>query len=1103
MTGKYFESDYEEAFIDLLQQEGWEYSYGEEIHRPFTEPLLLEDLEAFFDSKYQDDQYLSAEDMALIEAKLENISGTTDYAANRNAYLLYTCGFDYHYADGRPTTHLSLIDFEHPERNIFRCVNQFEYHQGDENRRPDIMLFVNGIPVGIIELKNPTDENATISDAHDQITIRYRRDIPSLLKYCSLAVISDGSNSRLGTIFSPFEYFYAWKKVENDDNPAKALDQLRTLVKGALSPSRLCEILRDFVYYPDTNDKEDKELEIVCRYPQFFATRKLRDHILQHLHSRGGDGKGGHYFGATGCGKTYTMLFLARQLKLRCLNKVDNPTILLIVDREDLEDQSTKLFVNSKTYLADNNIKSFESREELEKELRALKGGGMYITTIQKFTSSTGLLSDRSNIICFSDEAHRTQDNIGSHLKVNADEKKGEVGAFITYGFAKYLRDALPRATYVGFTGTPIDEVVHVFGAEVDRYTMKQSVDDGITVPIYYEGRMAKANLDPEKVKKIEDYYAKCADEGSTQEEIEKSKKAMSSLEIIIGDKTRLERVAKDIVGHWEKRLFDQPEQLQKAMIVCANRKIAFTVYNIIAQLRPEWVEPKRAMDESKYTEKELKQLDPVAYINLVGTQGANDQKEMYDAFGDKDHRKWLDKQFKNERSNFHIAIVVDMWITGYDCPSLTVMYNDKPLQKHTLIQTISRVNRKSPGKDYGLIVDYLGIRENMKRALKMYGNEQESNEDEIENTYKVLKNEISILCEFFHGFDFTPFLDPKCQPLIRLQCLQSAVEFVLSLTKNDKKDPEPKTVFLAHVRRLKKAFEICNPAGVLTEEDIAYSQTFMAISSYLRKISDSQKSAAQMNRDVEKMVEEALRFNNVETILHINSEEDIFGDAFMHELDDVKMPNTKFQILVKMLKRAIKDYAKTNKVKAEHFALMLQQVVDEYNDRKIEQVNKTVNGTLDEINGMIHKKVDDLTEKLKNIFKELKTDRQAFKKLGITFEEKAFYDILVDIRDRQKFEYPDEKCKKLASEIKKLIDNNDFYADWLNNYNIKAQLKNDIIKTLYLNGFPPQWDKEVYDRVLSQVENYKEYHKENRYKPNQEEDDSYAMAAEPGPTEK
>lgn len=1101
MTGKLYESEFEQAFCELLVNQGWTHTFGEQLHRKLDDALIEDDLRHYLSCRYPQ---LNESDYDTIIATMRNIGGDSDYGNGRTAFYLYRDGMTYQPADNsQPAINIEYFDFESKTpttANIFRAVNQFEFDEGKHNRRPDIMLFINGLPIGIVELKNPTDINATIDDAYTQITVRYRRDIPSLLKYCIVSIISDGSNTQMGTIYSPQEFYYAWKKVNNEDQPSKMFAEVETLIQGALAPERILSIIRDYTYFPDQSEEEDKEVQVVCRYPQFFATRKLTNHILSVFGKKDQKEKrkGGYYFGATGCGKTYIMLFLARQLQQRHKAELGSPTVIIIVDREDLEDQSIKLFAKSTKYLVDNNVRVFESRKDLENELRDRKTGGVYITTIQKFTKETGLLSDRRNIICFSDEAHRTQNNTGSKLRIVTEDKvrgqeqqeqeeaklmvadankksddKSKVGAFITYGFAKYLRDALPNATYVGFTGTPIDDVAHVFGIEVDRYTMRQSKEDGITVDIKYEGRISHALLDVELVKQVENYYKICADEGVSADEIDKSKNAMSSMERILGDPDRLARLAADIVQHYETRLADNADQLQKAMIVCSNRNIGFALYKLIAQLRPEWIEKKKTTDDSKYTPEELEQLHEVAYLNMIATRDKNDPKEMYDLLGEKSDRKRLADDFKSDKSNFHIAIVVDMWITGFDCPSLTVLYNDKPLQKHTLIQTISRVNRKFPGKEEGLIVDYIGIRNNMLQALKQYGGDSGSNEDDVDAAHEALQNELKSIEEIISGFDLSPFLKSDV-PLIRLQCMQNAAEYILSQPKRPEDKITRASLFHGHVKRLAAAYNICHPAGVLSDKETALSQCYMGISSFIRKMTQHGKTAAVMNKAVEEMVSEALQFNGVESILTTESEEDLFGDGIERELDDVKLPHTKFQLLVKILKRAIKEYGKTNKLKAKQFEELLIATVEEYNNRKAKIVNKTVTGVVDAVGDMVDDKVLSLTDRLKAIFNDLKSDRQQFKELGISFEEKAFYDILIDIRDKQGFPYPEDKCMTLAKGIKEMIDDSSLYADWLNNGNIRSQLQSNLIVLLYQNGFPPQWNKDVFQRVMEQVENYK-----------------------------
>ena len=1080
--GKYYESQFEEATIQLLKEVKWTYTFGDELHRKYTDPLIEEDLRAFLSAQYGSKNLTDIE-VDTVVAKLRNVGGQNDYYAAQNAFLLYRDGYDFVYSDGRDTPfRMEYIDFEHPEHNIFRCVNQFVMEQGKENRRPDIMLFINGIPVCILELKNPTKPNATIRDAHTQICTRYMRDIPSLLKYCALAVISDSAKNELGTPFTPFEFFYEWKKVENEDKTGKGLDTLRTLIRGALSPERIIEILRDYVYFPDPS-KNDDTTEIVCRYPQFFATRKLRDHILAHLRSEGGDGKGGTYFGATGCGKTYTMLFLARQLILRSKSKLGSPTILIIVDREDLETQSGKLFCRSKKFLEDDAVKVFESRQELATEMSTRKTGGIYITTIQKFAESTGLLTERANVICMSDEAHRTQNNIGSKLSINDGSKDKEkdvrpnqvenekIGAKVTYGFAKYLRDALPNATYVGFTGTPIDETVRVFGDVVDQYTMKQSEEDEITVPIKYDPRLARVFLNKEQAKKVEAYYKLCAEQGATDEDIAKSKAAMSSMQVIIGDEDVLRRVAKDIIQDYKTRTANT-DRLQKAMITCIDRPTAYKLFKIMREMQPDWFENKKALNELTLTADEKEKLSAIPYVNMVMTRDQNDEKELYNLLGDKEHRKFLDTEFKSEKSNFHIAIVVDMWITGFDVPFLTMLYNDKPLSKHTLIQTISRVNRRYKTKEYGFVIDYIGIREEMKKALKKYGGELPPQED-LDIAHQILQNELKIVQELLAKLNFTPFFGDN--DMARLQFIQEAAEYILANTVEKKGVVSFKKRIYEHVKRIRSAYSICSPAGILTDEEVMWSQCFMGISSYAKKMSATDHDEEAMNKHVEQMVKEAILASGVERVLGAKDEENIYSEKFKEELDDMKMPFTKFQILCKMVAKAIKAYSKTNKIQAEKFEKLLEETIDDYNNRdKLTFTNDVTNHVVSEVTDMVSYTINSFSDRLVRIFKDLKKDSERFKELGITFEEKAFYDVLTEVRDTHHFEYADERCIELAKKIKNLIDNTAIYADWLNNSNLRNKLASQLTFLIYKEGYPPEWDQEVFEKVLEQVENYK-----------------------------
>ncbi|MBU3146509.1 HsdR family type I site-specific deoxyribonuclease [Clostridium estertheticum] len=1045
--GKFTENELEKAIIALFEQQDYTYVNGEDIHRKYEEILLLDDLRSFITERYKNEN-LTANELEKIINRISLIQSAPLYMGNRETFWLVNEGFDLVRDDvSKFALHVDFIDFEEPNNNKFKVVNQYSV-QGEHLRRPDLLIFINGIPVAICEFKSAISEDTTVYDAWEQITIRYCRDIPKLMKYCFLSVISDGANTKLGSIFTPYEYYYAWNKANDLEKASNGISSLLTMIKGGFAKDRVTLLLRDFVFYPDDSKKSEA---IVCRYPQFYGALKMLDNIKVHLRPNG-DGKGGTYFGATGCGKTYTMLFLARLMTLYDRDEFNNPTIIIIADREDLDTQTSELFVTAKKYLHESDVRSIESRKDLMDTLTDKPSGGVYITTIQKFCENIGLLSNRNNIICISDEAHRTQTGVGAKLK------KTDKGVFATFGFAKYLRDSFPNATYCGFTGTPIDETIAVFGDVVDSYTMKESSDDGITVRIAYEPRLARVILSDEQAKEIQKYYDKCSQEGSNPEQIEESKSAMSSMTRILGHPDRLKKLSNDIVKHYEALCNEKPEIVQKAMIVCADRKLAFSLLKEILYIRPHWGEERKAEDESVLADEQIDKLIPLPKINLVATQGTNDKKELFEICGTKEYRKKLDKQFKNNHSNFKIAIVVDMWITGFDVPSLAVMYIDKPLHKHTLVQTISRVNRVFDGKDKGIIVDYIGIKNDMLEAVKKYGSPQESPIDEINISLSVFRNHLSLIDDLLMGFNASKFYNGE--PLERLMCLNMAAEYVQT-----NKDLE--TRFMGLSRRLKGAYVICFPSGELTYEETVKSQFYLAIRSIVYKQTKGDVPDAEiMNRVVEEMVKNAITCTGIENIVDENKSVDLFSEEFIEQLNTVKLPISKFNALLKLLRKVITSYGHTNKVKAIEFEDRLKKVVETYNSR-----DKLVFTSV-----VVSDFVNDLSEKLLKIFKDLQVDKTSFEELGITYEEKAFYDILVKVRDDHDFPYVDDKCLVLAKKIKELVDDKAQFADWSTRDDIKNQMNMDLTVLLYKNGYPPEWDEEVFEKVMEQAENFKKY---------------------------
>ncbi|MBP8060234.1 MAG: HsdR family type I site-specific deoxyribonuclease [Cloacibacterium sp.] len=1160
---KFTESQLEQAFIHLLQQEEMQHILGNDLRKAevrdntveesranygyiATEKVLIEeDLRVFLSTKYREEGITHSEIEGIIR-ELEQLPASDLYESNKVFMKKLSDGFLLKREDRtQKDIFIQFIDYSNADQNIYKVVNQLAI-KGYEMRIPDLILYVNGLPLVVFEFKTAIQEETTIYDAYKQLTVRYQRDIPELFKYNAFCVISDGVNTKAGSFFAKYDFFYAWRKTEGIPNDLPAprsfegnfciyvlkcsnnsfyigqtsdlrrrikehqngkvswtskylpfelihweffltrdeavkrekdlktgfgrkwlkrnyeqnklaeatrqagvdgIDALFTMVQGMFNRERFRNIIQNFIFLPDSSKKNEK---IVCRYPQYYATIKLFENIKIHQKPEG-DGKGGTYFGTTGCGKSYTMLFLARMLMKSTYFK--SPTIVLITDRTDLDDQLSGQFTSAKGFIGDETVISVESRAQLRELLQNRNSGGVFLTTIHKFTEDTQLLTDRSNVICISDEAHRSQTNLNQKITYT------ENGVKKTFGFAKYLHDSLPNATYVGFTGTPIDATIDVFGEVVDAYTMRESVADEITVPLVYEGRAAKVMLHNEKLREIENYYEQCAEEGSNENQIEESKKAMSQMNVILGDPSRLKAVAEDFVKHYEKRVEEGSTVAGKAMFVCSSREIAYELYKNILVIKPDWGEKKEAENIELLSEKEKRELWSIEKIKMVMTRGKDDVKELYDLLGTKDYRKELDRQFKFEYSNFKIAIVVDMWLTGFDVPFLDTIYIDKPIQRHNLIQTISRVNRKFEGKEKGLVVDYIGIKKQMNLALAQYNQGNESNIEEIEHSVVVVKNQLDLLHRIFHMFNSDLYYHGT--PIEQLQTLNKAAEFV-------QQTKELENRFMNIVKRLKLAFDICSGSESISETEKDEIHFYLAVRSIIYKLTKgTAPDASQMNEKVKAMIQEAIESEGVEEIFKLGegdaNEIDLFSDDYLAKLDKIKLPHTKFKLLQKVLKQAIDKMKQINKVAGVDFSKRLEAIVQKYNERKEGDVLRS-------------EVLEDFTNEIIELYYALKKENDSFQELGIDIEEKAFYDILKMLTQKYDFEYADEKLINLAKKVKVVVDDKTKYTDWSKRDDIKAELKVDLIILLAENDYPPIDRDEVYKEIFEQAENYKKY---------------------------
>lgn len=1045
MHYKFTESSFEEVVLKLFEEADYEYVSGYDIHRLKNDIILEDDFINYLELNYPRGNF-SSDDIRIILNELKMISYRNLHTSFKETLNKVRSGFTL-YRENENPIHIDFINFADKNKNSFKVVNQFEVQGSQELRRPDIVIFINGIPISVIELKNPADETVSVFQAYEDLTIKCNRGISDLMRYSFVAMISDNANTKVGSIFAGYEHFYEWKSTDGNDYAETPFEVLEMTIKGLYKHETILNIIENYVYVPESDD--GKSTVIVPKYYQYYHTEVLYNSVKAAMKPNG-DGKGGTYFGATGSGKSYIMLYLTRRLTLD--TTLDNPTVLLITDRGDLDDQLSKTFAKASTFLNDKNVRSFESREDLRDELNGIKSGGVFLTTVQKFNEETSLLTNRNNVICISDEAHRSQINLNEVLELSNDEIVKRVG------FAKHLRDALPNATYVGFTGTPIDETIGVFGEVAASYQMRRAKQDGSTVGLEYVPGPDELKLDEQKIREIEKFYDEMEQIGTNEYQIEKSKKESANVKTIVNNPKRLKNVARHFVALYEKRVEEAATVNGKAMFICYDREVAFNFYNELKDLRPEWFVKKASAEGVEVKEEDKRELLPLEMVQLVATRAARDKKELYDLLGTKTHRETLAKEFKKVESNFKIAILVDMWITGFDVPSLDTIYIDKPLHRHSLIQTVSRVNRIFKGKEKGVIVDYIGIKTALAKALKQYGGDIPAIEQNIQVAIQIFKDQLSLIKEMFHEFDLSDFYSED--KVTQLRLVNKAANYISTTKENERK-------FMNHTKALKSALDICVGSSEITEEEIVEAHIFFIIRSIIYKLnSEGTPDVEKMNRHVKKLVDEALEseidLDNLDSV----ERTDLFSDEYLDTIKNIKYPTTKLKALLYLLKKIVGKYKQVNIIKGMEFEERLKQLVHKYNNR--DQL-VFAGAVMDEV-------IESITKEIENTIKEVQVDAKSFEKLGISFEEKAFYDILKNIRDKTPFEYEEDRLIKLAKAIKKVVDNQTKYTDFDKREDIRNALRSDIIRTLSKHGYPPVTATEVYDKVFETAQNFKKY---------------------------
>lgn len=997
------ENTLEQVIISELQEKGYEYLYGPEIDRDYHEVILKD----YFDSamfkinpgitvEIVEEAYKTIKNLGLL--KLEDMN------AAFHKYLIEGVPVAYRLNGDTATFTVHLIDFENPEINDFKVINQYtiiEY----KNKRPDVLVFVNGIPVVLFELKNMVNEDTTIEDAYKQIK-NYQLDIPSLFYYNAFNIISDGLDTRVGTITSDFTRYMTWKS-ENGEKPEETgVNYFSTLINGVFPKERILDLIRNFIVFQNS---KGKTIKIIAGYHQYFAVRKAVERTKKSLAEK--SRKVGVVWHTQGSGKSLSMVFYTGCIVSN--PEFNNPTIVVLTDRNDLDNQLFGTFCASSKLLLRQTPKHAESREHL-KELLRVKAGGIIFTTIQKFEESDEILSERSNIIFMADEAHRSQYGLEGKLDRETGEWK--------YGMAKYMRDSLPNATFIGFTGTPIDfddrSTIEVFGDYIDIYDMTQAVEDGATVPIYYENRTAKIKLNADLLKKIDAEYDKLAAEASEMM-IEKSKSDLSSIEAIIGSKERLNLLADDIIAHYEDR---QYVLTGKAMIVCMTRRICINLYRTILEKRPEW--------KNK--------------VKVVLTSTNKDDADWHDIIGNKTYRDQLMNEFKDEKSEFKIAMVVDMWLTGFDVPSMATMYIDKPMKGHNLMQAIARVNRVYKDKEAGLIVDYIGMAAELKSALSQYTKRDQDKVPDLGQAYSIAMGKLETMRDFFYGFDYFPFFGDSDQK--RLAVIADGVNFALEFEEDEKKE------FIKEATALSQAETLCR--SLLDKETKQEIEFFKSIKAGLCKCGGRGGiTSNEINSRIMTLLEQAIEQDGVYNIFaqagKKNPEISILSDEYMDKIRKMKHKNIAAEMLRKLLEDNIRVFARTGVVKSKLFSEKMQQLLKAYNNRLVTSA--------------------EVIEELLNLSKEMSEAYHAGEDKGLSTEELAFYDALVADPDVL-IKMQDDILVQMAHELTDLIRKSRT-VDWDKKESARAYMRTQVKHLLRKYDYPPEKARGAVDIVIKQAE--------------------------------
>lgn len=997
------EETLEKITMEILEELEYECINGYEMERTdFSKVILEEDLK---EAIRKINSNVSEEELTEVMRQIKNLEHNNTILNNKQftKYLLKGCQVPINENGESRYKTIKIVDFYNISNNTFKAINQYTIIEHSE-KRPDIIIFINGLPLVVVELKSTVREEVKLIDGYNQLKGYQEVHIPTLFYYNQFMIVSDGVQARAGTITSPGSRFSEWKKIEADDEVTENMPTHKTLFYGMLRKDRLLDLINNYILWSDDS-------KILSAYHQYFGVKKAIKSTEIAIENK--TRKAGILWHTQGSGKSFSMVFYTGNM----IKKLSNPSIVVVTDRNDLDNQLYETFAKCSNYLKQDPVQ-IENREDLNDKLDNRKSGGIFFTTLQKFEEETGLFSNRDDILVLVDEAHRSHYGIDSTIKFDKEKMK----AYKKYGTAKYLHEAFPHATYIGFTGTPVEtkdkSTSNVFGKVIDTYDMTQAIMDGATVPIMYEARMARVGLNQKILDEIDDYYNYLEREEDVEEyKINESKKEMAKMSQIIEDPDRLQMIVEDIIKQYEQI---ETSVANKAMVVAYSRNSAYTMYKKFLELKPDW--------KNK--------------VHMVITSNNKDNEEMQKAIGSKKDKKKLEVEFKDMDSEFKIAIVVDMWLTGFDVPRLGTMYIDKPMKAHNLMQAIARVNRVYKDKKGGLIVDYIGLKRWLLDALKTYTKRDQGKIIDNTEIVKVLMDKVELIRDLFKGFYYGHFATTIDSD--KYEIITAGANWILKTEDTQKR-------FMKYSYDVKSLYSLC--AGELSQEIKDEILFFVSVRSFISKLSGGKIDVKEINNNVAKMLEKAIQDDEMLQIgeVHNSNQLSILSDDILNKVAKMQKKN----IAVEILNRALKDYVeqvgKENVVMMEKFSTRFQKIVASYNERtSVEDIEKII-------------------QEMINLKKEIDKEMKAGNKYNLSTEEKAFFDALGDDPEVKEL-MKDETLVQIAKELVETVNKN-MTIDWDIRKDARARMRIEIKKLLIKYDYPPNKSEKAVQTVIRQAE--------------------------------